>query len=139
MKPILSLIAALAALCAPFTSLHATPARMQPGMWEIAVNSAAGPSISSRQCITQKQIEDSGGLPPESQKENPCKRTSLKVDGAKVTWTVACTGQYPATGIGEMTSSANQYSGKQSVSMNVNGQKLDMVATFTGKRVGDCK
>lgn len=121
------------------TLAHAQTPRMQPGLWEIALTNSQGPSISSRQCVTQKMVEENNGLPPEHQKDNPCKRTSVKTEGNKVMWTVACTGQFTATRQGEMTAGANQYTGKQTMTMQVQGQTIKVDTSFTGKRVGDCK
>jgi Protein of unknown function (DUF3617) len=118
---------------------QANPARMQPGLWQIAVSGQGGMAINLQQCLTQKQIDENGGLPPESQKDNPCKRTSVKMEGNKMSWTVACSGEFQATGAGEMTLSPTQYNGRQTVTIAMQGQKITQENTFSGKRISDCK
>ena len=75
------------------------------------------PSSTAKVCAAKEWRE-----PPNGQKN--CKSSNMKIDGAKVTWDVQCTGP-TMTGHGEITrESATAYSGSIKMSMDQGNMKF---------------
>jgi hypothetical protein len=115
------------------------------GEWEVkAEMSMPGmpmnmPPMTSKQCITPAEAADpQKAMPPQGRGANPndCKVSDYKVDGNKVTWSMACEGRQPMTGKGEIVYTENAYTGTMTMDMQGRG---GMTMKYTGKRLGDCK
>lgn len=64
-----------------------------------------------------------------------CRVTNYQVVGNKATWAVACAGDMPMTGVGEMTwNGTDSYSGK----IKFMAEGMNMTVNLTGTRIGTC-
>ena len=92
---------ALAASCA----MAAPPGGMRPGLWETTLtsNMAGGKPISTRACVTAKQLEDPKGTLPKMDANMKCEPLDYKTSGSTVSWKMRCTGEVPMEGTGQMT------------------------------------
>ena len=61
------------------------------------------------------------------------------MQGNTATWRMECKGPNAMSGSGSMTYGGTSYSGTTKLTMIEGGQTMDMVQTFNGKRIGDCK
>ena len=110
------------------------------GRWEVTVEmQMAGMSLPPQtitQCVTKEEAADpQQGLPPAGRGGNPtdCKVSDHKVDGNKVTWSMACEKE-KMSGTGEFVYAGDTYTG--TMKMNAQGQAMTM--KYSGKRLGDC-
>jgi hypothetical protein len=110
------------------------------GRWEVKMEmQMAGmtmPPQTMTQCVTKEEAADpQKGLPPAGRGGNPndCKVSDHKVDGNKVTWSMACEKE-KMTGTGEFVYSGDTYTG----TMKMNAQGQEMTMKYAGKRLGDC-
>lgn len=90
------------------------------------------------QCVTKEQANDPLKAFPQGRgrggDNSNCKVTDQKIEANKVSWKMACEGQMPMTGTGEMTYGENSYTG--TVTMDMGGRGMTM--KYAGKRVGEC-
>jgi hypothetical protein len=116
---------------------------MRPGRWETTVQMSMAnmpiqmPEMKAARCVTAADLkkDPATGLPSGAPGDNSaCKVSDYKESGSKVTWNMACTGQQPMTGTGELTFDGDMYTGL----MKMNGQQGPMTMKLTGKRLGDC-
>jgi len=108
------------------------------GRWQVTIEmQMAGmtmPPQSTTQCITPEEAADpQKALPQAGAAVSDCKFTNYKVDGNKVTWSMACERQ-KISGSAEMIYAGDAYTG--SMKMNAEGQ--EMTFKYSGKRLGDC-
>jgi hypothetical protein len=109
------------------------------GKWEVKLEmSMAGmnlPAQTLTQCVTPQQAADpQRAIPPSGRGRGgpgDCKVSDYKVEGNKVSWTMAC---QQMTGAGEFVYAGDTYTG--TMKMNTQGQEMTM--KYTGKRIGDC-
>jgi hypothetical protein len=118
------------------TSILAKSARRE-GRWEVKVEmEMAGmtlPPQTSMQCVTKEEAVDPQKAMPQGGRGTPnnCKVSDYKMDGSKVTWSIACD---QMTGAGEFTYFADSYIGI----MRMKSQGKEMTMKYAGKRLGDC-
>ena len=130
-------IAALVA-CALAVAPLVAQSPMREGRWETTTQmEMAGlpmkmPPMTNTRCVTKEQVSDPNSLgnPP----GGSCKTSDVKVDGSKVTWKMACTGQQAMTGDGEVIYKGDSYTGTINAKMDQGAMTLKL----SGKRVGDC-
>ena len=115
------------------------PAR-RDGRWEVKMEmqmvGMTMPPQTLTQCVTKEEAADpQKGMPQTGRGANPtdCKISDHKVDGNKVTWSMACP-KDQMTGAGEFLYSADTYTG----TMKMNSRGQDMTMKYSGKRLGDC-
>jgi hypothetical protein len=136
--PVAAVVLAFAAIC----SHAAAQSPMRPGNWETTMEMDMPgmpmkmPPMKTARCVTQQEIDSPNrGLPSGPQKNpNDCKITDYKQSGNMVSWNVACSGQQPMTGSGELKFNGDAYDGI--VKMMMNQQQMTM--KMAGKRLGDC-
>jgi len=68
-------------------------------------------------------------------KRDNCKMAESNSSGGKVTYKMVCD---QLTAAGEITYSADKYEGKTHMTGTMDGHPVDMMQTYSGKRVGDC-
>lgn len=136
-------LAATALLAFP---AHAAAPNMKEGLWEVTVKTempgmpAGMPPQTMQQCITKKDLEDPSKTTPGGQgPDKRCRMTDYNLQGNTATWKVVCEGDNAMTGSGTVTYSGTSYTGKQTMSMKVEGKPLNMTATFSGRHLGDCR
>lgn len=82
-----------------------------------------------------------GGAPDPQQMmqdEGNCKVSDVKTSGNKVTWKVRCDGDgQKMSGGGEVTHGKSSYQGSMHMSGTADGEKVDMKASYRGKRLGE--
>lgn len=136
--PVAAVVLAFAAVC----SSAAAQSPMRPGNWETTMEMDMPgmpmkmPPMKNTRCVTQQEIDSPNrGLPSGPQKNpNDCKITDYKQSGNTVSWNVACSGQQPMTGSGELKFNNDAYDGV--IKMMMNQQQMTM--KMAGKRLGDC-
>ena len=123
-------------------SAHAAgPGGMRPGLWETTIQSNMGGAkpFVTRACVTAKQLEDpKGAVPNINDAQMKCEQLDYKVNGSTVSWKLRCSGEMAMEGSGQMTASADSYSGKMDMTMKMQGQTMNMNQTMSGRRIGDC-
>lgn len=108
--------------------------------WEVTSKTemAGMPYAMPETVITVCQPK-SGAPDPQQmmQDEGNCKVSDVKSSGNKVTWKVRCKGDgQDMKGGGEITHSKSSYQGSMHMSGTADGEKVDMKATYRGKRLG---
>ena len=141
MKHMPALVVAVS-VAATASSATAQNSPMRPGRWEVTMQMEMPnvpvqmPAMKNTRCVTQQEIDSPNkGLPSGPNKNpNECKISDYKVSGNTVTWTMACTGQPPTSGNGELRFTGDAYEGL--VKMMMDQQTMTM--KMSGKRLGDC-
>ena len=142
-----SAVACVALSCAALCALGARAASpdMQPGMWEITTRMempgmpVAVPPQLVRHCYTKKDLEDGKNAVPSNKQDPNCRIKDYALKGNTATWSMECTGENAMSGTGTMTFAASSYSGSMKTRIKQGGQTMDMMQSWTGRRVGDCK
>ena len=136
------LIAAVFVATLAAAAVYAQTNPMRAGQWEVGMQmQMAGmqmPEFKTQQCITQEQLQKdpASGLPTGARDSNPsaCKVSDYKQVGNTVSWKMACTGQQPMTGEGELAFAGDAYTG----TIKMNMAQGAMAMKMSGKRIGDC-
>lgn len=141
---IVPLVAAAALACAGVAG--AQPARQMfiagtgpDELWDVTTKMEitgmpmAMPAQTNQVCLRKDRRPDEA-IP----KQEDCRVTDTKVTGNKVSYKMVCTGAHAMTGEGEITSSPNAYEGRMRVRSTRKGEEMDMVQSFTGRKVGAC-
>lgn len=125
-------------LAAPLSARAAEPSQMRPGLWEVTVTMEMPgmpfkmPPTVTQQCVTPQEAQEKG-VPPQGK---DCAVTDMKRSGNRVTWKVACTGQTPGKGEGEVVfSGPDAYAGK----MRLETGGMAMSTAYRARRLGDCR
>ena len=100
---------------------------------EMAGMPMAMPAQTSKVCLA---VGTEKGLPP-AEKDSNCQMTDIKTSGNTVRWKVKCvTGGEAMNGDGESTHGGDSYHGKMHMKGKSGGEPVEMVSTFSGKRLG---
>lgn len=128
------LILSQAALAAP---------NMKPGLWELTMSTemagmpaAAQRPFTMQRCYRPGEMKDPRATIP--QKNPNCQFSDWKESGHTVSWKISCTGKMPLSGSGSVTYSGTSYSGSARLHMSHDGQPMELMHKYTGKRLGDC-
>lgn len=100
------------------------------------------PPMKTTQCISKDDAADPNKAlpsPPQAPGGPPaeCKMTDQKIEGNKVSWSMACTGATPMAGTGEVLYIGETFVGYMTLSLN-DGQSGTMTMKYAGRRIGDC-
>jgi uncharacterized protein DUF3617 len=117
------------------------------GKWEVTIDMDMPgmpmkmQPMTTTQCVTKEQADarDVQKMFPQGRGgrgDQNCTYTDQKIEANKVSWKMACAGQMPMSGSGEMTFGDDAYTG--TVTMDMSGRGT-MTMHYTGKRVGDCE
>ncbi|MGH8398389.1 MAG: DUF3617 domain-containing protein [Gammaproteobacteria bacterium] len=144
MKHLLFIVVAVFA-CMPTLS-RADVLKMQPGLWEIAINMqmtglpVSIPSQVIKKCITAEDLKK-----PESDILQPlnlpgtkqqCKINKLSHAGNTTSWQGSCTGDNDITFSGTMNfDGADHYTGNMNVKGNFSGHPMQVSQTMEGHRI----
>ena len=92
-----------------------------------------GMGVTMRHCVTKEQAEK--GIPPQPKNDMRCEQKSVKREGKKVSWSIACTGQHPVTGTGSlMFDSPEHYQGNSTINMqDPQRGAMTMKQSYSGK------
>lgn len=127
----LCLISPLAAFSAPDTG----------ELWQITTSMEmegmpmAMPGQTSKACLPKDRNSDAA-IP----KDKSCSTTDMRKSGNKTSYKIVCTGKEKMTGTGELENlGSDSYRGKMRMTGTMDGEKMDMTQTFSGKRIGTCK
>ena len=99
------------------------------------------PPMKVTQCLTEEDAEDPQQMMPQGRGRGnnlDCKVTDYKLVDKKATWQMACGGQTPMTGSGEIVYGADTYTGAMKMTMSRGGQPQTMTMKYDAKRLGDC-
>jgi len=107
-------------------------AAKEPGVqWEQTVEMQmpgfSMPPTTSKFCAPKKDWTE----PPKSENKQ-CKTTEIRRDGPRMTWKLVCEGKDPMTGEGEITRTADGFTGK----MTMHTSHGDMVSKMRGRNLG---
>ena len=143
-RGVAALVAAATLACASLAS--AQPARQlfiagtgPDELWDVTTKMEitgmpmAMPAQTHQVCLRKDRRPDEA-VPM----QDDCRVTDSKVTGNKVSYKMVCTGRNPMTGEGEITSSPAAYEGRMRVRSTRKGEEMDMVQSFTGRKVGAC-
>ena len=135
------MLALTAAALAVATTIFAQGPR-RDGQWQVTIEmQMAGMSLppqTNTQCITPQDATDPQKSLPQAGRgrganAGDCKISDYKVDGNKVSWSMACA-RDKMSGSGEFLYSGDTYTG----TMKMNAAGMDMTMKYSGKRLGDC-
>ena len=137
MKPLDRVAAAFSAAVA---LLCPSAALAQAGdLWEVTMKMEmpgmpmAMPAQTHRLCLA-KQAGDEQYVP-----RNPdCKVTESRRTGSAQRYKMVCTGKDPMTVEGEITHAKDAYNGRSRMTGKMEGRDMEMMQTFSGRKVGDC-
>lgn len=128
-----------------FPGCETMPAPYTAGLWEITTvshNSRMPQPITARikRCITARDARNACGLNQFSLNRNhDCRITSLQVSGNTAHWGMQCANtHFSAEGKGESVFSSDAYRGKFEMHGRMQEKSLQMITTFSGRRLGDC-
>jgi hypothetical protein len=122
-------------------TMHTSLAHAAAGeTWEVtAKTEMAGMPYAMPESTMTVCMEKRGKPDPQQmmQQDGDCKVSDVNNSGNKTTWKMRCNGDgQKMTGSGEITHSNNSYQGKSHMSGMADGEKIDMTATYRGKRIG---
>ena len=100
---------------------------------EMAGMPMAMPAQTNKMCIG-KNAGDEAFVP----QQEDCKLTQSSRSGNTHRYRMVCTGKNAMTADGEVTRTADQYSGRMRMKARMEGQDMDMTQTFSGKKLGEC-
>jgi len=112
-------------------------------LWEVTTKTEmvgmpfAMPAQTSRFCIPAGEENNPDAILPKDE-EQECAMGDVRVDGNKTTWKVECTGEEPMTGSGEIEHSDGSYTGTMRLQGSSDGQPINLIMTYGGKRIGPC-
>jgi hypothetical protein len=92
------------------------------------------PAQTSRACVV-KGANDERVVP---RQQGECKTVDSKRSGSKYTFRMVCDGKNKMTGDGEITFGNGTYDGRMQMTGTMEGQPVNMIQTYSGKRVGNC-
>ena len=92
------------------------------------------PAQTARTCVA-KGANDETFVP---KRQGECKTVDSKRTGSKYTFKMVCDGKNKMTGDGEITFGSGTYDGRMHMTRTMEGQPVNMIQTYTGKRVGTC-
>ncbi len=101
---------------------------------EMAGMPMAMPAQTSKVCTPAGQSGNAQKVP----QDDNCRMVESKQSGNKFTFKVVCEGKDKMTGEGEFTSGANSYTGVVRMKGMMEGERVDMTQSFSGRRVGNC-
>ncbi|GAB4120038.1 MAG: hypothetical protein Fur0026_10770 [Sideroxydans sp.] len=122
-------------------SMHASLAQAAPGeTWEVTSKSEMTGMPYAMPETTMTVCQSKSGEPDPKQmmeQDGNCKVSDVRHSGNKTTWKVRCDGDgQKMSGSGEITHGKSSYQGTMRMSGTADGEKVDMNATYSGKRIG---
>jgi len=133
---IVTMLTASAAACADSIPI-------QPGLWEMT-STMAMPMLPQPQVNTMTECMNkdylsldevgSGDMDP------ACRFETAQLDDSRVSWSFECPmeGGGKSRGTWEATSHGDRVEGHGNVTVDMQGQSMEMTMQWTGKRIGDC-
>jgi len=134
-----SMLAGFAAIAAAQVPQMYKPGPGPDDLWDVTMKmDIVGmpmqmPAQSMKVC-TKKERGSAGMLPTDKN----CTVSDVRNVGNKMTFRMACTGENAMTGSGEITQTADSYSGVMRAKSTRKGEEMEMTQTYSGKRVGTC-
>src|SRR5258706_12741927 len=124
-----------------FIALPAAAQTMEPGQWEITstMTSPALPKpqvVTRTECISKEDAEDPTRFSGREQTEG-CKVTPVARSAEIYSWTVSCP-QQGMNGSGKVLFGRGTIEGELRMTLEMQGQKSDMLSRTAGRRVGSC-
>jgi hypothetical protein len=118
---------------------------IQEGLWQVTTEMGMqGLPIGmhhrvTTRCITRKDLEDPAQTVLRSS-HGHCTVTNYKIGASTATWSMVCTGRAAITGTGQMTYTRTHYEGSVRMQMQSGeARNMEMVTSFSGKRLGECR
>src|SRR5258706_8320424 len=123
---------------APLSAIAQT---MEPGQWEITspMTSPALPKpqvVTRTECISKEDAEDPTRFSGREQTQG-CKVTPVVRSAESYSWTVSCP-QQGMNGAGRVLFGRGTIEGELRMTLEMQGQKIDMLSRTAGRRVGSC-
>jgi len=116
--------------------------QLQPGLWEIQVriNVPEGPvqdtSQVMRHCYSQEDLADPRSAIPRAGPD--CEIHDFRLDGARATWSLRCSGPSAVSGGGEMMLGREAYAANVWNEIKDQGRTLKITQKIRARRLGDC-
>jgi hypothetical protein len=131
---------------APLPACATMKAPYRSGLWEITSvsnNSLMPQPITAKikRCVTERDTQNACGLNQLAGGRNrDCQLVDMQVMSNTATWSMRCNSpSFMAQGSGQSTFTADAYQGKFDMNATLQGARMQMNTTFTGKRLGNCK
>jgi hypothetical protein len=109
-----------------------------PGLWEMTTqNPMTGADVVRQECMTEAVFDPSDMMG----EERGCDISNQAVNGNTVDYDLACkdpSGQGAMQGHFSFTVDGDQGNGNVDMSLEFNGQTMNVSHTVSAKRVGDC-
>ncbi len=144
MKTLLSCAFMLSVLTSSINQAHAATVDSVPfnaGKWEITSKATmpmlAKPLVNKNvECIREKTISADHFT---RKTRGNCKATDIRVKGKNIQWNMSCSLEGNlVTGRGDMQVNDTKVKGKATMAMSMQGMRMEMKTTWSGKRLGDC-
>ena len=122
-------------------ALPAAAQSVEPGQWEITstMTSPALPKpqvVTRTECISKEDAEDPTRFSGREQTQG-CKVTPVARSAESYSWTVSCP-QQGMNGAGRVLFGRGTIEGELRMTLEMQGQKIDMLSRTAGRRVGSC-
>lgn len=115
---------------------------IEPGLWEMT-STVQMPMLPQPQVNTQTECLTNSVMSPDElqgeQMDPNCVFETAQIDEKTVQWSVDCPVEGgTARGEWQATSHGDRVEGNGTMTMNMQGQEMNMTMSWTGKRVGEC-
>jgi hypothetical protein len=120
---------------------------INPGLWEITVNSLVATSpgfapdpVKQTQCLSVQDARDPSRLfgSLSSPGASDCSYGKSKISGNNLQFTMQCAGSLGLHASGDMSFAPETISGTITSSANLGGQPVSMQSQLSARRVGNC-
>ena len=122
-----------------------TFAQVRPGLWEINQRTEIGGKKqtsapqTSRFCIDSQQADNPRAWTPRFHSGNACSIRDYVLQGNEANWNFVCEGEPVITGTGRLRIGLEQYEGSNNVDMRRGADRMSVVQSYVGRRIGDCQ
>ena len=89
-------------------------------------------------CFNRAEIENFARSVPQTGGLGSC-APSVQESGNRATWTLDCPSPQKLSGSGEVSYSGNSFTAVSKLSVDLQGQKMDISQRVSGRRIGDCR
>ena len=134
-------------LCALALTGVARADDLSPGLWELAMEARVdaepgfqpGP-ITVNQCLTKADARDPSKVlaPIATSGATGCSYSEKSYVGQKFRFAMQCSGTLELRTTGEVMFTATTLRGAITTTSSIDGKKVELKSTLTGRRVGDC-
>ena len=117
-------------------------AAIEPGNWEFSLESpltgnASGPTVKQR-CLTPEEAADPKKVLAEARGSDKCQLSNVVDSGSDYKFDVACTGNVPIHGSGNVRYTPTTLDGEVDLVGETRGLRLKTRSFVSGRKLGPC-